>query len=225
MITDFTRQSGLVSEKSIRTKRIVLIGAGAIGSFTALALTKLGVSNITIYDEDGVSKHNLPNQFYRIGDCGKFKVNALTEIITEFNGEGLAIKPKIAFYDKQVLSEITIAATDTMASRKQVFDQFCKQDGTRYLIEARMGGEIGFVYCIDKLNKAQMKCYSSRLYTDEKSTPIPCTERSIIYNILMISSLICRAFKAIINEENGYPFELIFDMRTMELYKEGENGK
>lgn len=219
MLTDFTRQSGLIKEENIRTKKVVLIGAGAISSFTALALTKLGVANLTVYDEDGVSSHNLPNQFYRVGDIDKFKVLALEEIITEFNGAGIKLTPCVKFYNKQALSEIVIVATDSMYSRMQVFDQFCKQKRTRHLIEARMGGEIGFVFCIDKQNQEQMKYYQERLYPDEKATPIPCTERSIIYNVLMISSLICRAFKAVINEEKEYPFEFIFDMRTMETYQ------
>ena len=42
------------------------------------------------------------------------------------------------------------------------------------------------------------------------------------YLVLMISSLICRAFKSIVNDEKLYPTEFIFDMKNMLVYRQTE---
>lgn len=217
---DFTRQSGIVNEDLIKGKEVTLIGVGSIGSFTALALTKLGVEHMTVYDEDGVSNHNIPNQFYRMKDVNKFKGEAMAEIIQEFNG--VTIQPKLEFYKDQPLSEVVIVATDSMTSRKMVWKQFVNQDSAKVLIEARMGGELGYVYLVVKGNDKHMTCYEENLYSDEEAADIPCTERSIIYNVLMIASLICRAFKAVVKGEAGYPHEYVFDMNHMLTYDQRE---
>lgn len=220
---DFTRQLGILHPAKVVKRKVTLIGAGAIGSFAALALTKLGVENLTVYDNDMVEEHNLPNQFYRVKDEGSSKVSSLAAIVNEFNG--VAATPINGLYTKQKLDEFVVVATDSMISRKKVFEQFCKQKGARYLIEARMGGELGYVYCVDKQNKDQMKAYKGTLYTDKEAAMTPCTRKAIIYNVLMISSLICRAFKALVNEEKSYPFENIFDMRNMMFYSQPAQRK
>ena len=43
---------------------IHIIGCGATGSWVALMLAKMGISNITCWDFDKVEEHNLPNQFF-----------------------------------------------------------------------------------------------------------------------------------------------------------------
>ena len=218
MAKDFTRQLGIINQPEVAGKRVVLIGAGAIGSFTALALTKLGVEKLTVYDDDEITEHNLPNQFYPTSGVGFCKTRVLGQVIDQFNG--VKIKWSKKRYKDQQLAEVTIVATDSMASRKLVFDQFKKQKQTRYLLEARMGGEIGFAYCINKKSKKQMSMYKKTLYTDDQVAPLGCTERSIIYNVLMISSLLCRAFKSLVNKEKDYPCEVIFDLRTMTLIQQ-----
>jgi molybdopterin/thiamine biosynthesis adenylyltransferase len=175
---------------------------------------------MTVYDEDGVSNHNIPNQFYRMKDVNKFKGEAMAEIIQEFNG--VTIQPRLEFYKDQPLSEVVVVATDSMTSRKMVWKQFVKQDSAKVLIEARMGGELGYVYLVVKGNDKHMTCYEENLYSDEEAEDIPCTERSIIYNVLMIASLICRAFKAVVKGEEGYPYEYVFDMNHMLTYEQRE---
>lgn len=199
----------------LQSKAITLIGAGAIGSFTALTLTKMGVNKLKVYDEDGVSEHNLPNQFFRKEDIGQFKVDALKQILENFNS--VRIQKNCHFYTNQKLAETVIVATDSMASRQKVWGQFLKQFQCRNLIEARMGAEVGMVYTITKPKRSNVvspkdfNFYEERLYPDSQVKPLPCTARSIIYNVLMIASLVCRSYKAIIMNKK-HPREVIFDM-------------
>lgn len=212
---DFTRQQGIVDSKLLSNGSITLVGAGAIGSFTALAITKMGIAKLEVFDEDGVSEHNLPNQFFRSIDIRAFKVSALYNIIYMFCGA--KIKERNKFYTKQKLQNTVIVATDSMSSRRRVWEQFKAQSQCKVYIEARMGAELGMVYTIKKdkcLDNKDREFYESMLYSDNIVKPLPCTARSIIYNILMIASLICRAYKGIVCGE-AIPKEQIFNMQEM----------
>ena len=60
-------------------KQIHIVGCGAIGSHVAEQLTRMGCSNIHLWDFDTVSPHNITNQIYNVNDVGKPKVEALEE--------------------------------------------------------------------------------------------------------------------------------------------------
>ena len=213
---DFTRQMDLLNNRFLGKLKVTLIGAGAIGSFTALTITKMGVINLTIYDQDGVSEHNLPNQFFRIKDTHQFKIDCLQNIIHDFTG--VTIKPNIRYYTKQKLGNVVIVATDSMSSRKLVWEQFLKQPQCHSLIEARMGAELGIVYTIRRLSNIvipiDIKFYEDKLYSDKQAKQLPCTAKAIIYNVLMIASLICRSLKAVVSNE-PIPREMVFGMTNI----------
>ena len=180
-----------------------------------LTLAKMGVMNIEVFDEDGVSEHNLPNQFYRNDDIGQFKVQALMDLVNEFTPILINLGDYTTMYSKQKLQPIVIVGTDSMSSRRLVWEQFLKQKQAKQYIEARMGAEVGQVYTIQTKSKANIKFYEEQLYSDDEVKPLPCTAKSIIYNVLMISSLICRAVKAVIHEEK-FPRELTMNMHRID---------
>ena len=73
---DFLRQSDIFDPGSFPWP-VTVIGAGGIGSAVLLGLAKLGVSDFTIFDDDDVEPHNLPNQLlYTEADIGSLKVDA-----------------------------------------------------------------------------------------------------------------------------------------------------
>ena len=220
------RQNDIINPDKIKGKCLTVVGAGAIGSFTVLSLAKLGVQAMRVYDEDGVSEHNLPNQFFRVQDAQKesFKVEALKEIVKEFGD--MTIEANKQFYTGQLLEEMVIGATDSMSSRRMVWEEFKKQDQCKVYIDARMGGEIARMYQIrkddirvikgmDLLSQDDVVFYEETLYTDAEAAQLPCTARAVVYNVLMIASLICRSFKAVVNQET-WPREIIFNMAQME---------
>jgi hypothetical protein len=187
----------------------------------------MGAGLIDVFDEDGVNDHNLPNQFYRNRDAkgNAFKVDALQEIVEQFSDA--KVYPWIKFYVDQPLQETVIVATDSMASRRLVWEQFLKQPQALTLIEGRMGAELGMVYTIRKKRndadpeapvivfKSDFDFYEEMLYGDEKVKPLPCTAKAIIYNVLMLASLICRAYKAVVQGEE-FPREMIFNMTRID---------
>ena len=180
----------------------------------------MGVTEIEAFDEDGVDAHNLPNQFYRKEDLLQFKTDALALILHQFTDAEVLSKAR--FYKNQPLQETVVVATDSMSSRKLVWEQFLKQPQARVLIEARMGAEMGIVYTIVKTPKvfgyqiipAEKKFYEEMLYPDSSVKPLPCTAKTIIYNVLMLASLISRAYKGVLMGES-VPKEMTFSMTNL----------
>ena len=87
-----SRQRGLFSiispnyklfENKIKTMRILILGAGAIGTHVLWGLITMGAQNITIIDFDVVEESNLNRQlFYGFDDIGRKKVDILKEKIS-----------------------------------------------------------------------------------------------------------------------------------------------
>jgi len=53
---DYWRQLKIFNPSKHRDIKIAMIGAGSVGSFTALVLAKMGLTNITVWDDDVVEK-------------------------------------------------------------------------------------------------------------------------------------------------------------------------
>ena len=206
----YIRQEDIVSSKKLAKAKVSLIGAGAVGSFAALAISKMGLGSLSIFDEDGITNHNFPNQFYRKQDVNQFKVESLASILDEF--ADTRVKQNICYYKNQKLEETVIVAPDSMATRKLVWNEFLKQPQCKNYIEARMGAEVGMVYTIREKSKATIKFYESTLKNDSEIKPLPCTARSIIYNVLGICAYIGRSYKSIIMDEKDYPREIIINL-------------
>lgn len=64
---------------------IHVIGCGAIGSHVAEQLTRLGCSNIELWDFDKVESKNITNQMFLDSDVGKLKVDAVEAMMKSIN--------------------------------------------------------------------------------------------------------------------------------------------
>lgn len=70
-----------------KDKRICIIGAGRIGSWTAILLAKIGVKRFVFVDDDKVSESNIENGEvpYTFFDLDDFKVNVLKRKVRDIN--------------------------------------------------------------------------------------------------------------------------------------------
>ena len=214
--TQFARQSGFVSTDRLTTK-LNIIGAGAIGSFTALTLSKMGFTDISVFDADTVELHNLPNQFYRECDIGKPKVVALKEIIKAFTGA--EIKPYQEMYRSQSISGITILGVDSMDERIGIWERLKFNIRVPLLLDARMGGEVMILIAINPADIADIKRYEASLYSSKDAVKLRCTQRAIIYTLLHIAGYIANTVKRFVMNE-GYDKEMIFDTNTRMLMRD-----
>lgn len=80
-----TRQLDFIPMSSLGAQ-VNIVGAGAIGSWVALSLAKMGFVDITVWDDDEVSIENMNCQFYPMNMIGRPKVEALAEMVELFTG-------------------------------------------------------------------------------------------------------------------------------------------
>ena len=188
MRADYWRQLDVFDPSKFNTP-VVIIGAGAIGSWTALVLAKSGVENITVYDKDVIDSHNPPNQPYGINDDGKLKVSALKERIKM--DTGIEINTFNEFVTKDTkLKGIVYVCTDTMSSRKEIWESCLKYNiEVPLMVETRLGAEIGKIYTINPLDPNHIEKYEQTLYSDEEAEESPCTYRSILTVVVTMSGL------------------------------------
>jgi molybdopterin/thiamine biosynthesis adenylyltransferase len=212
---DFWRQLGIVSPEDLASLRVTVIGCGGIGSLTTLALAKMGVSQIVVYDDDSVEPHNLPNQMYRLGDLGKAKVEALAEICRDYAGVAVEIK-KESFDGSQQLAGVIILGVDSMSARKQIWSRVKYNPAIQIYIEARMGAEVARVYTIHPCDPDDVKFYESMLYEDGEASELPCTARAVMYNTLAVAGLVANQVKKFARAE-PLAREIIFDLKTLTL--------
>lgn len=191
--------------------RIVVFGAGSLGSFITLNLAKLGFNDILVYDFDTVKDYNIPNQFYRVQDIDKLKVEALKEIVKDFTEVEIIAKNSKIDNDTifiPSLYDIFILTFDTLETRKMIYDKF--KGVSNYLIDARMGGE-EFHIITSKMNDEE-----DLSKHDEEFNIIPtnleCGEKSVIYSVLAISAEVCNIVKKL-NNNQPYPKKLTRHMR------------
>jgi len=113
-----TRQMDLIPMDRLN-ERITVIGAGAVGSWVVLSLTKMGFTNIKVYDHDTISIENMNCQFYPYKGIGKPKVEVLQSMIKSFaNVEIEVVNGK--YEDGMPLEGIVISAVDSMDVRKMI---------------------------------------------------------------------------------------------------------
>ena len=197
------------------TKPITVIGAGAIGSFTVLSLAKIGCSDISVYDFDTVELHNLGNQFYRTQDLEKPKVEALKDLVKDFEDIEITAHNE-KFNGQKIKPGILIVSVDDMDTRIEIWKRFKEKFGAELYIDARMGGEAMRIYTIDPIDGDDVEFYEKNLYPSNKALELPCSAKSIMYNVLCVSSFVVNNIKKYAMKQ-VYEREIIFDMKTMNL--------
>ena len=101
IIERFSRQIvlkdiGIVGQKKILSSKVLIIGAGGLGSPVAEFLSRTGVGSIGVVDDDKVSLSNLHRQsLYNTSDIGKFKVKIAKDKIKKINPNTKVIIYKI----------------------------------------------------------------------------------------------------------------------------------
>ena len=118
---------------------IHIIGVGAIGSNLALMLTRLGCSNIHLYDFDQVEEINIANQNYYHDQVGKNKTLATLQNM-------LSINPKLEFtlHNKgwkpgDILTGYIFLCLDNIDIRREITKACANNRYVKAVLDFRMG--------------------------------------------------------------------------------------
>jgi ThiF family protein len=214
-MSEFWRQLDIVDPAQHLLFPVSVIGCGGIGSPTVLALAKMGCNRISIWDDDRVEDHNLPNQLYRVDDVGKLKVDSLSSAVLDFTGVDLVRFPA-RVHPGSELQGVIISGVDTMQARNDIWQAVRYQPSVEVYVDARMGAEVCRIYTIRPTDPDDVAYYERTLYTDGEAQETPCTARAIIYNVFMIAALIGSQVKKFARGE-VFPREIIFDLATLSI--------
>ena len=211
----FMRQWGIIHPDKL-TMPILMVGAGNIGSWTALALMKLGCTNVTVIDFDSVEEHNVGSQLYTSLDVGETKVNAMNKRLG-FLTENLPHTEVRKFDPTLPLDafDIVISAVDSIAVRKDLFTAL--KGTTKLLVDGRMGGNSISIYTIPMGDAEKVALYEDTLFDSADALPIPCSERSVVYNCFIMAGYITDVVAHIANDY-PVPAEMEMDLMNFTLF-------
>ena len=213
----YHRQLDLLAPSEIK-QQVIIIGSGSIGSTVSITLVKMGFPDITIYDDDRVEEHNLPNQFFRKYDNHKFKVVALKQNIIGYllgNQKFSIIKKKWQIPNIKY-ADIIISAVDSMTERHNIWNELKNNNKCQLYIDGRMVGELMRIYSINPNNALDIEFYEKTLYSSREADKLPCTAQSIFYNCFVIAGLVGNQCKKFVKKE-PYPKEIIFDLKNLQF--------
>ena len=193
---------------------ITVIGAGAVGSFTVLALAKMGCSMITVWDDDLLEEHNVSNQACRPSLVGYPKVAALCELVDELCDLQIAVDCRR--YKGQALKGVVITAVDSMDARQDVWQRVKLSPAVPLLIDPRMGAEFARLYSIRPSNVEDIDFYESNLYASKEAEQLTCSARSIIYSPMILAGLVALSVKSYAVGKT-LAREILFDMPTLAM--------
>ena len=80
------RLHGVAPAAAIRRSHVVVVGIGGVGSWTAEALARSGVDELTLIDLDHVAESNINRQIHALeATLGQAKIQAMAERIAQIN--------------------------------------------------------------------------------------------------------------------------------------------
>lgn len=220
MITKYehiSRQIDLIPT-SILNEPITIVGAGSIGSFAALALAKMGFHRLRIIDHDKVDAVNMSCQFHGFLDIGETKVGALKKRIEELTLGHTKVEAFVEKWEGRPLDGIVVAAVDSMAVRKHLWDMATKNFNTKLVIDARMGAELALLYAMNPHDLKDREDYPKSLYSDDDAARTPCTQKSTTYCAILLGTTVAQVIKDyLLSPVSGYCRTLEWNIKTFSL--------
>jgi len=193
-----------------------VVGAGGIGSLLVLGLSKLGIKKIELWDADVVSPHNLPNQFFKVSDIGRLKVEAIRDLTKEI-AEDVEIDFRAKMWEGEELEGIVVSAVDSMEVRKKIFQAIKMNSGVPIFVDGRIGGQVIKVLMIDPSNIDECDRYEKTL--DGKPVELPCNARAVFDVGFFVGAMLTRAIRIWITTGEKI-FQATMDVRNLNLIKD-----
>ena len=121
-------QIGGKGQRRLLDAKVLLIGAGGLGSPAALYLAAAGVGTLGIVDFDEVDLTNLQRQLlHRTNDVGRLKVDSAEEMINSLNPDVNVVKHRVQLSSENALDvladyDIIVDGSDNFPTRYLVND-------------------------------------------------------------------------------------------------------
>jgi molybdopterin/thiamine biosynthesis adenylyltransferase/rhodanese-related sulfurtransferase len=140
---------GAAGQPRLRAARVLVVGAGGLGSALLPLLAGAGVGHLRVIDPDRVEESNLHRQtLYRMADLGRSKVTAAAEALLALNPD-CVVEPLPARLDP-TLARVEIPRADLVIDAADSFvvtyllSDLCRAAG-KPLVSASVLGRAGYV--------------------------------------------------------------------------------
>jgi len=208
----FVRFRDIIPAERMANLRVAMIGAGGIGAPTALALAKMGVSHLEVWDSDKVAEENLGPQMYPERAVGKFKVNTLKSFL---RGQApwchVTAHAELYTENTHCEADVIIAAVDSLHARKMIWGTVDREACGLY-IDPRMGAEILTIHSVDPSVDAAW--YEPTM--EGEPLAAKCTAKATFHCGLVAGALTAQAVKAWVVGERRLA-EYTLDLRFISL--------
>lgn len=206
-----TRYSGAINLREVRSAKVVVIGAGNIGSHVVKELVGMGFTSVHVIDFDIVEPHNVGVQDHTLVDAyyKRPKVEALSRKMPEYRGvEIVAHNAKVDnYWDIRRLCgddiSFVIVTVDNMVLRNNLAKEILSQVyppsmKAHWYIDLRCSLN-QFTSCVLRAHSGASEFYESEvdaynifkeqyMFSDEDGLAEPCTARAIIYTGTAVAS-------------------------------------
>lgn len=167
---------------------VVIGGAGGIGSWLAFFLTRIGFT-CYVYDDDKIEEHNLGGQLFRASDIGKYKVEALQNIVNTFCNDDLnALTQRVT--ENTSSHHFMFSAFDNMKARRDMFNVWKKSlpgtDKKPIFIDGRLELEQLQIFAITEENMDEYE--KVHLFDDSRVEEAACTMKQSSHTAALIAS-------------------------------------
>ena len=198
-----SRFSGTEWYEEIQKKKITFAGLGGIGSWSCLLIGRMALQTFMLYDDDKVEMTNMSGQLYSRDQIGKYKVEAMRELIGQYTSTISTFANRRRFTDEERTSDIMICGFDNMEARKIFFTSWMEH--MRYMneeqkkqclfIDGRLSIDTLQVFCVQGNDKTAQERYESDfLFSDEEADETVCSMKQTSYLAAMIGSVITNLF-------------------------------
>ncbi|MGA7800570.1 MAG: molybdopterin-synthase adenylyltransferase MoeB [Gammaproteobacteria bacterium] len=183
---------GLEGQERLLDSRVLIVGAGGLGSPAALYLAAAGVGHITIADHDEVDLSNLQRQLlHRHQDLGRLKVDSAKDTLQALNPDltVTALNERLTGdrLDAQVSqADLVVDASDNFATRFAI-NAACVRHCIPLVSGAaiRMEGQVA----VFRPGQADSPCYRC-LYKEAEEPDQSCADNGVLAPVVgVIGSL------------------------------------
>ena len=119
---------GVEGQRRLAAAKVLVVGAGGLGSPVLLYLTAAGVGHLSVVDDDVVDASNLQRQvLHATADVGRPKVDSAAERLLELNPDVQVVRHQVRLDAASALDlvrghDLVIDGTDNFATRYLVAD-------------------------------------------------------------------------------------------------------
>jgi molybdopterin/thiamine biosynthesis adenylyltransferase len=181
----------LEGQARLKESRVLIVGAGGLGTPAAQYLAGAGVGSIRLVDDDRIALSNLPRQLaYTEDDLGQLKVEVLSGRLGDANGE-ITVDAQCKRFDGDTASQlldgvdIVLDATDSLQARLDI-DRATYAAGLPWVMGAAVGTS-GQWAAFDESRRAG--CYHCLMREPDSSENRGCAELGILGPVVGLVAL------------------------------------